>query len=308
MSQDSYLQKIHHEFPELTWNKHEIITHGWDHVIVILDKTTVFRFPKVKKYKDELVDEISLLRHLKDKVEVGIPDYIYIANDHSFAGYKILAGQELKPELFNQLSDTDKEMFSRQLADFISTLHSTPESIVKRFKVTTYSVEDEFADLVKGTQEFLYPRLNTIEIQIIREYFVELRDGLNLKHSNKMVHNDLYSSHLLWDTNKKLLNIIDFSDRGFDDPAHDFAELWDYGDEFVDKVYSMYVGEKDDMFLYRSKLYSKRIPLYVMKGALDGYPVTFDYGYKMFLERFRRRIGATKVSFRRGLDSESSSE
>ena len=48
-----------------------------------------------------------------------------------------------------------------------------------------------------------------------------------------VVHNDVYSRHLLWDDAAARLGVIDFSDMCLGDPAVDFAELYEYGEAFV---------------------------------------------------------------------------
>lgn len=103
-----------------------------------------------------------------------------------------------------------------------------------------------------------------------------------------MIHNDLTSEHILWDSKNKQINIIDFGDRAFGDPASDFAGLMEYGHDFAKRVFGLYKGKKDGQMLRRSFLFFKSIPLYIMKDALEGYPCTFRKGYKMFKKRFRK--------------------
>ena len=75
MKAEFFLQKIKNDFPQIKWKKYRILTHGFDHVIIVLDEKIIFRFPKDEAYKAEFENEIQLLRHLKKKVKVGIPEY-----------------------------------------------------------------------------------------------------------------------------------------------------------------------------------------------------------------------------------------
>lgn len=288
MKAEFFLRKIKHSFPAVKWKKYRYLTHGWDHVIIILDDELVFRMPKEapKDLQSDLHDEIQLLRYLKKKVEVRIPDYSYLSKDKSLAGYKFLEGRELNSRLFKHLSASEKEKFARQLADFLTTLHNTPASIIKKYKIRTDDTQKNYGWLVENTKKFLFPRLNKKETDLIKEYLAELRTALGLNYSNALVHNDLTWEHILWDKQKKQINIIDFSDRAFGDPASDFAGLWEYGPGLVKKIYKFYHGKKDGKLLYRSQLYFKRIPLFVMKDALIGFPCTFKEGYEMFKKRF----------------------
>lgn len=172
MKAELFLQKIRNEFPEVKWKHHRFLTHGWDHIVIVLDDKMIFRAPK---------------------------------------------------------------------------------------------------DVPKDLQSELYD---------------ELKSALGYKFERVLLHNDLTWEHILWDKKKQKVNIIDFSDRSYGDPASDFAGLWEFGSKLTKRVYELYRGKKDDTLLYRSRLYFKRIPLFVMKDALDGYPCTFKEGYEMFKERY----------------------
>lgn len=288
MKAEFFLQKIKIEFPEVKWKKYIYLTHGWDHVIIILDSKFVFRMPK-KVSKDSLSnlhDEIQLLRYLKNKVRASIPDYTYLSKDKSLAGYKLVEGRELNLNLYKQLSASEKENIAKQLADFLTTLHKTPFSIAKKYNIRTETPAKLYAWQVRDIKKYIFPRLNKKEVLIIQKYLVELKAALDLNFSSALKHGDLTWEHILWDNRKKRVNIIDFSDRSLGDPASDFAGLWEYGSELVKRVYKLYRGKKDGKLLYRSQLYFKRIPLFVMKDALTGFPCTFKDGYAMFKKRF----------------------
>jgi len=289
MKAEFFLQQIKNEFPQIKWNKYRIVTHGWDHVVIILDKKLIFRFPKNKDYKKDFENEIQLLYYLKKKVNVGIPAYDYVSKNKSFAGYKILNGLELKLSQFRHFPASEKEKFAKQIADFLSSLHTIPKSVIIKYNVQAENQTKDYNKFVcdTDTKKLVFPRLNKEEVQIIERYFNELKATLNHTYSNTLIHNDLTWEHILWDSKKKQVNIIDFSDRTFGDPASDFAGLWEYGKKFVNKVYELYQGKKDDTLLYRSQLYFKKIPLSTMKGALNGQPCSFKEGYKVFRKTFK---------------------
>lgn len=286
MKAEFLLQKITKEFPEIEWKTYRHLTHGWDHDIIILDENIVFRAPKDWRYENELKNEIQLLHYLKKKVNVGIPEYIYVSKDTSIAGYTMVKGKELTTSRFYQLSVSEKESAAQQLAAFITTLHATPQSIIKKYHVRIEDKEKNYKKLVRDTKNHLFPRLDKKDVQRIEEYFEELKTALDRSYPRALVHNDLSSEHILWDTQKKKINIIDFSDRSCGDPAIDFTGLREYGPQFTERVFELYGGKKDEQMLYRSQLYFKRVPLYLMNDALQGYPCTFEEGYEIFKERF----------------------
>jgi aminoglycoside phosphotransferase (APT) family kinase protein len=287
VKEEFFLQRIKEEFPEIEWKTYRYLTQGWDHMVIILDEAIVFRAPKDSFYRRELKNEIQLLQYLGKKVSVGIPDYIYVSRDESFAGYNLVKGRELTASRFQKLSAREKECAASQLAGFITALHATPEFILKNCEVKTEDQEEMYEELVRDTRALLYPRISKKYIQFIEEYFQELETALGHDHPYALVHNDLISEHILWDAQRKQINIIDFSDRALGDPAIDFAGLREYGPEFTTHVFELYKGKKDEEMLYRSELYYKRIPLYIMKDALLGYPCTFEEGYDALKRRFK---------------------
>ena len=108
MEERLFLRRIREEFPDVTCTSHRYLTHGWDHAVLILDEALAFRAPKAQAYRDALPKEVRLLRYLRPRVDVGIPDYVFESADGSFAGYRLLAGRELDAVTFGRLSETEK--------------------------------------------------------------------------------------------------------------------------------------------------------------------------------------------------------
>lgn len=263
-----------------------MLTHGWDHVVIVFDERLIFCFPKDKLYKEEFKNEIQLLKFLKKRVKVGIPEYTFVSKDRSLAGYEMLNGRELKLSHYKRFARPEKEKIAKQMADFLTDLHSTPNSAISKLNINVDNPNKDYKELVSNTKNFLFPRFNKKEVLVAEKYLDELKTTLDQSnYQNVLTHSDLTWEHILWDKNK--VNIIDFSDRTFGDPASDFAGLWEYGQKPVNRVYELYQGKKDDQLLHRSQLYFKRIPLFIMKDALDGYPCTFKEGYEMFRKRYK---------------------
>ncbi len=293
MEAESLLEQILLEFPQLKWKTYKYIEHGWDNHVIILDNKIVFRMPKersahelfmIKQSKNEggFSDEIELLNYLSKKVKVGIPVYKYVSKSKPIAGYDMVPGQVLTSSLYQELSQSEKESVISQLAEFITTLHATPPSIIKKCRIENEDPTDQFKTLVCKTESNVFPRLQKNEVKLIKEFFLELGELLHHQYSKVLVHNNLWGDHILWEPQRKQVNIIDFSDRALVDPAIDLVGFHRYGIEAVERILDLYGGEKDESMLYRSQLYLKRSPLVVM----NGYPGAFEYGYKKFRELF----------------------
>lgn len=286
MEKRKSLSKIRKEFPELKWKKAEHNIQGWDHYVIILDNKYVFRFPRTKHYLERLENEISLLEYLKEKVKISIPQYTHVAKDKSFAGYKLIPGYQLKKKIFKFVSDKTRHILAKQISDFLSTLHKTPMKVATKYSTKKVDTQKMYKELVLKTNKWVMPRLSKRNQLVVNDFFKEFKNYLKFPN-NVFTHNDLYSSHILLSKNKKYISgIIDFADRRMDDPARDFTELWDYGNDFIQEVYKNYKGPKDKDFLMRSMMYYKRIPFYEMISRFQGERGSFKTGFKMFKYRF----------------------
>jgi len=290
MKNEQLLNKIKKEFPRLRWKTHEFYTHGWDHIVVILDRKIVFRAPKEKEYKERLEDEVRLLNYLYRKFQVKIPHYTFVSQDKSFVGYLIIPGRVLAPHGFGKISKPDKEKMAKQLALFLTTLHKTPRSIIKRYSIKVKNQHKLNRELIPDIKKIVFPRLSKRERKAIEIYFNQLRGSFNHKYKNVLTHNDLSSEHIFWDSNKKQINIIDFSDTKYTDPAIDFFSFFEYGLPFAKKVLELYDGKKNEQTIQRAEIYFKRFPLWLMKDVILGkaHPsFSFRKGHKIFRERFK---------------------
>ncbi|MBP6060897.1 MAG: aminoglycoside phosphotransferase family protein [Candidatus Pacebacteria bacterium] len=286
MNKRELLQKIRKEFPELVWTKAEHNVDGQDHYVIILDNKFVFRFPRTTKYLKRLQNEILLLKYLKNKLNVSIPEYIYVAKDKSFAGYVLIPGFQLKKKVFRDLSRETKISIAKRLAEFLSILHKTPLRVASTYGIKEPEVRTKYSNLKYKINKYVTPRLSKKENVWVQEYLKDLKKYFKFP-KEVFTHNDLYSRHLLLDKNtENLTGIIDFSDRKIGDPARDFGELWDYGREFVFEVYKNYKGPKDKDFIKRSVLYYQRSPFWEMISRFEGGRGSFRSGHKMFRWRF----------------------
>lgn len=241
---DLLLKKIAAEFPDLKSSTYRYIDEGWDHEIIILDEKIVFRFPADKEYTDKLKNEISVLKFLSSKVTARTPDYTFISKNYGFAGYKIIAGKQLAKPLFDCLQPHERTKIAKQLADFLSTIHALDVRQPVIISVSPSYLHNDQALIKSQAEHRLKPLLSAQDYSIVQRILIDIDDLLRQRLPTVFTHNDIYSRHLLWDTVAKKLGVIDFSDMCLGDPAVDFAELHEYGLDFVKEVYDYYNGPK----------------------------------------------------------------
>ncbi len=279
---DILLQRIHETFPELTWTAARYDDSGWDHQVVILDEKLVFRFSHDPQYIAMLANEINILSELKPLVAMSIPDYRYVAADKSFAGYEMVPGQELAPELYNSLNLINQDSIARQLGEFLTTLHTTFTESGSLSQVLTTVMADDQTETKQDVAKYLPTVLDEAELRLVDEIMNEVDILVANPVPNVFLHGDVYSRHLLWDTTAGKIGIIDFSDMNIGDPAVDFAELYEYGKGFVEMVYEQYDGSKDDSFLARAWAYQRWVGVYMMTDYFINHKTSFAVARETF--------------------------
>lgn len=279
---EPFLKRIQASFPDLTWKQFVLLDHGWDHVVLILDNAFVFRFPSSPEYLNQFKDEVSLLTLLRTKIQTPIPQYTFIANDFSFGGYPIIPGKELQEEVFASLSHAQQAEISQQLATFLSELHTFSAKEVQAYSIGSENYLNDFGRLKNQLHTYVEKVLSQEEYALAQSVLQETERLIRHKLPHVLIHADLYSAHILWDDATNKIGVIDFSDRLMGDPALDFAELYAYGEAFVNEVYQQYDGPKDSRFLERAKLYYKRVGVFLMVESFISDKITFAQAKNKF--------------------------
>ena len=274
------LAKIKNVFPNINWVTYNYIDEGWDHEVIILDGKIVFRFPIEPDYAAQLREEVDIVNGFKDIFNITIPYYKYIAPDDSFAGYEIVPSKALFKEYFNSLEADDIEMIASRLAGFLSIIHSLH---IEDFKTVVVSDMPKWhQDMKDGIDKYLRDVLIKEDIALVDKIIFDLEHVLKQHLPQALIHGDVYARHIFWDDTTKKLGLIDFSDMNIGDPAFDFAELYEYGEDFVEKVYAKYTGPKDETFLNRAKAYGRWIGVFMMIDHFIYHKTSFEIARQTF--------------------------
>jgi aminoglycoside phosphotransferase (APT) family kinase protein len=288
------LDRIAAAFPDLRWFRARRITEGWDHVVVVLDDARVFRFPLEPPYADGLGREIAVLDHLAGHLAeraagdpatpppVRIPRYDRVAPDGSFAGYPLVPGRELTPQLLAALPAAQRGTLIEQLAGFLSVLHTAPIAGTPLERVPRSCLAEDQQEIRAGAAAHLPAVLTPAELAEAEGVLADVDELLAADLPSVFIHNDVYSRHLLWDGAAGRLGVIDFSDMCRGDPAVDFAELHEYGEAFVGAVYERYTGPKDPGFLDRAWTYQRWVGVYMLTDHFEVGKTTWSVARETF--------------------------
>src|SRR4051794_36622466 len=131
-STHAYLQQIQAAYPELSIDPTRIsVSGGQFSDVLMLDQTLIFRFPKSSHAATELYREIAILKALRGKLPLPIPDVLYVTEQApgqlALMGYPMIPGQPLLRERFAAITDeTVLEQIAADLASFLKALHALP--------------------------------------------------------------------------------------------------------------------------------------------------------------------------------------
>jgi aminoglycoside phosphotransferase (APT) family kinase protein len=227
---------------------------------------------------------------LSKHISLAIPKYEWIAQDQSFAGYRIIGGKPLSASRFHRnLDQRIRTSIASELAQFLSEMHSVSCQEVTDLGFPLMDRHESFQSFYHNFKMHVNPRLNQTEQNVAEKYFSELEKVSTSKFRRVVTHRDLLPDHIFIRNDLKgLSGIIDFSDAGVDDPAIDFAGLWAYGKKFVTAVFEQYKDALDSSLLHRSMIYSLRIPFWMMLDPFMYGRGDFNKGYTEFHKRVVR--------------------
>jgi aminoglycoside 2''-phosphotransferase len=199
----------------------------------------------------------------------------------------MLKGEEFSPELVSSLTEAEADSAARQLAEFLTLLHRLAAEIAVSYGIAD-SRDEHSRDMLDKAVKLVSPRLSAEENAYMLWNLSRLEAVLRTSRPIVPIHLDLGYEHILYDRSCNQVNVIDFGDLSLGDPAYDFVGFYDFDDSFLNLVYGYYAGFKDETLLRRAKVYYDCFPISMMKDALDGYPVDFEYAYNLF-DRKRRK-------------------
>ena len=262
------LNRIRVAFPDLDWKQSIFIETGWDHEVIQLDERYIFRFPNSPEYLSVLRDEIKLLDYLGQHLSTAIPKYKYVSEDYAFGGYAMLKGMSLERELFDEMSTSQQEKVAKQVAIFMTQLHAVDIKDLSKFSIATEPDFAGYGDVSTEAKKYLEPNIREESYKQITGMLTDIELLIKESQPTCLIHGDVAPKHIIWSPETEAIGVIDFSDRSISDPAYDFAELYSYGEAFVDKVYNSYQSiHKNDRFLLRAKAFMKAIGIHSLANS-----------------------------------------
>ncbi|MFN3600724.1 MAG: phosphotransferase family protein [Dietzia sp.] len=294
-SDQAELDLLRLHYPRLSWRTAQRVTEGWDHVVLLLGGCSgpdslghadlVFRFPD-DEYAPLLEIEVAALDLVAPLVEVSVPRYShreYISAGHGdpvFGGYPTIRGSRLTPGVLETLPRSDVATITDRLGGLLTELHRQDTSTPPLDLLPPAWPPEDRHHLREIATGELPSRLTTDEMREVHAVLDGLDELLDDPVTPVFLHGDVYSSHLFWEPGRAVatgmspttpgrLGLIDFADMCVGDPAIDFAELFEYGPQFVDDVLARYRGPLDDGLLDRAWAHQRLVAVYMLTDHIE---------------------------------------
>ena len=247
MSEQQIRFEIEHAFPELGVREVEYLGAGADSEAYLVNGAWVFRFPKRADVARALAREVAVLPKLAGRLPVATPRFEYVGQRAGsgllFAGYRLIPGEPLTPELFASLASGHQERVFATLAAFLHGVHGFPVADAAACGVEELSVRAWVeASWSRGHAVVLplMPPDAGLALRRLIEGF--LADARNDAPTPCLLYADFAPEHVLFDAAAgAIVGIIDWGDVVIGDPDFDLLYLYqDYGADFVRRLLAHY--------------------------------------------------------------------
>ncbi len=261
----------------------ETITRGWDSLALLVNGHWLLRAARRPEVGASLAREARLLPVIAAAVApVRVPRFTITQLNASPAvvGYEVLRGQPLAPRDLTW-TEARAEAIARQVADFLTALHSIPVDRAVAAGLPVVSAEEwraEYAAFRDWSRARAAPLLTPEARRALERLWAGYLDEPgNFRFQPVLIHRDLGIGHVLLGPDGRLAGVIDWGDAAVGDPAIDFAGfLGGLGERFTRQVIARWsgpraAGETDGTLLARAAFYASIAPLHAIQyGQLIG--------------------------------------
>lgn len=221
-------QLIESQFPELAPAGCEKLGEGWDNLAVLVNQQIVFRFPKRSLAVDLMNLECEFFAKSTHALPLPTPKPVFIgkptpAYPYPFAGYPMLPGTTADQA---HLTHEERCHLAKPLAQFLKALHSLSIQIPTD-PIGRLDVPNRWPKVYANLQRIEELKLFK-DTKILFEVLNSLKQVRSTPGNLVVCHGDLYSKHLLVDTERQLCGVIDWGDVHLGNPAVDLAIVFSF--------------------------------------------------------------------------------
>jgi aminoglycoside 2''-phosphotransferase len=238
---DQLVARVRAAFPELAPRSWRLVEGaGQNNHVLVADERLVFRFPRYEAGRAALAREVALLRTLRGRLPLAVPDPVYVAED--VVGYTLIRGVPLWQETLDGVDDPFP--LGQQLGSFLRALHGMPVDAAGFDPLAQW--REMYWRIEARLFEHMRPEARAATARHFEKFF---GSGLDAEVRPVLVHGDFGTGNILYDAvAQRITGVIDFGHAGVGDPAVDFAALPWTPAAFLEGVVAAYpaVREADE--------------------------------------------------------------
>jgi aminoglycoside phosphotransferase (APT) family kinase protein len=241
-TRESVARTLRSDFPDLAIERVEIVAQGWDHVVAEVNGDTIFRLPRGVHNREKLSRsvhyETAVLRGLRNKLPLAIPEPIYVAEDESYFGYPKLSGV-LAVDLLPQFDADDHAQLRADWVELALAIHTgigaddALSAGVPRF--------DPAELLATADRVHHLPGIDPLTRDFARKTLSAARHLDRSGERHVLIHNDLHLLNILCDpATKRASGVLDWTDCCVGPLAREFS-VWEWShDDSLDLMAALY--------------------------------------------------------------------
>jgi len=261
-----------------------VLGQGLDSIAYSVNDEYIFKQSKHNEARINLTKEVEVLKYLRGKITLKIPDIEYYSEEHGICGYRELKGQKLSSAIYQKMNDDEKDRLAHDIAVFLQEMHSIPLPDIEELEL---NVIDDYKSDYYTLKETIYDKIPDSSKEYIDNLYKEiLSDERIAQYVKALCHNDLSCGHILVQNNKAV-GVIDFGDVSITDRDKDFVYLLEdsseeIGREFGLKVLEYYNHPDKDTAIMKANLNDEYYPI---EQILGGQAKGLDNMYAKGLEK-----------------------
>lgn len=189
-------------------------TEGWENVVVETADGWILRFPRAEDVPFDR--EVAILRRLRGRLPVPIPNVEFTGTRTRFAAYRKLVGASLDGEI--------SENTAASLARFLATMHESlsPEETVQ-LGIPAVDHGRTLEIVLGGLDQIPAEHRHTVES--LAEKFEGIWVAGRVAGPMVPLHNDFHTGNMVFDDRGELVGIWDFSCVLLGEPCYDLRYL-----------------------------------------------------------------------------------
>lgn len=269
---------------KLTVNDILVLGQGLDSIAYLVNHEYIFKQSKHNDARNNLKKEIQVLKYLKGKITLQIPDIEYYSEEYGVCGYKKVKGEKLTPDMYQKMNDNEKDNLAQDIALFLQEIHSMPLPDIDELEL---NVIDDYKSDYYTLKETIYNNIPDSSKKYIDNLYKRiLNDERITQYVKTLCHNDLSCNHILIQNNK-VVGIIDFGDVAITDRDKDFVYLLEdsneeIGREFGLRVLKHYIHPNKAIAILKANLNDEYYPI---EQILGGQAMGLTNMYRKGLEK-----------------------